>query len=194
MIVARRPRGYDHAMPLTPGTHAIGPAEGTLWVHTYREGMAARVGHDLVIEVTDWRAQVVVADDGALAAFELTAVPWSLVVREGVRGIKPLTDGDRTDIRRTIEQKVLGDRAIACRSTAIDAAGDGAFAVRGELTLGDTTRATAFSLTAADDGRVEARASVRQSDWGIKPYRGLMGALRVRDDVEVAIDARLPAG
>ena len=35
---------------------------------------------------------------------------------------------------------------------------------------------------------------ITQTDWGIKPYRGLMGALRVRDEVEVAIDARPGAG
>ena len=32
-----------------------------------------------------------------------------------------------------------------------------------------------------------------QSGWGIKPYRGLMGALKVRDELEIVIDARLPA-
>ena len=33
------------------------------------------------------------------------------------------------------------------------------------------------------------RATLVQSEWGIKPYRGLMGALKVRDDVEIVIDA-----
>jgi hypothetical protein len=33
---------------------------------------------------------------------------------------------------------------------------------------------------------------VTQSDWGIKPYRGLMGALKVRDTVEIDIDVALP--
>ena len=40
---------------------------------------------------------------------------------------------------------------------------------------------------------VHGTIPVTQSAWGIKPYRGLMGALKVRDDVEVVIDARLPA-
>jgi hypothetical protein len=35
---------------------------------------------------------------------------------------------------------------------------------------------------------------VTQSEWGIAPYRGLMGALKVRDAVDVVIDARLPSG
>jgi hypothetical protein len=34
---------------------------------------------------------------------------------------------------------------------------------------------------------------VTQSEWGIKPYRGMMGALKVRDTVEVVIDVALAA-
>jgi hypothetical protein len=33
---------------------------------------------------------------------------------------------------------------------------------------------------------------VRQSDWGIKPYSALFGALKVRDEVEVSLDGTLP--
>ena len=35
---------------------AIGPDNATLHVKTYREGVAALAGHDLVIEVTSWNA------------------------------------------------------------------------------------------------------------------------------------------
>jgi hypothetical protein len=42
------------------------------------------------------------------------------------------------------------------------------------------------------DGRVTGTLPVTQSDWGIKPYRGLMGALKVRDTVEIGIDVQLP--
>ena len=37
------------------------------------------------------------------------------------------------------------------------------------------------------------RLEIVQTEWGIKPYRGLMGALKVRDEVEIVIEARLPA-
>ena len=53
-----------------------GPDTGRLEVHTYREGVAAKVGHDLIIEVERWSA----SDEGG--ALELTADPTSLVVRE----------------------------------------------------------------------------------------------------------------
>jgi hypothetical protein len=181
-------------MPLTPGTHTLGPGEGTLRVYTYREGVAALVGHDLVIDVTDWQAQAVVADDGTLASIDLGASPASLVVLEGRNGVRPLTDGDRLEIRRLINDKVLAGRPIGFRSSAVAAAGEGAVEVHGDLTLGPATRPAVFSLTTAAGGRVQCHAVVRQTDWGIKPYRGLLGALRVRDEVEIAIDVRLAAG
>ena len=35
-----------------------GPDNASMHVHTYREGVAAKVGHDLIIEVTRWDATV----------------------------------------------------------------------------------------------------------------------------------------
>jgi len=154
-----------------------GPDNASLHVHTYREGVAAKVGHDLVIEVTRWEATV---GDGAI---ELTADPTSLEVREGHRGVKPLSDKDRREIVKTIEGKVLGREQIVFHSTSVD--GD---AVAGELTMAGATRPVSLRLETGG-GRVRATIPVVQSEWGIKPYRGLMGALKVRDDVEIVVDA-----
>ena len=49
-----------------------------------------------------------------------------------------------------------------------------------------------FELSVGDDGHVTATAELVQSDWGIKPYKGLMGALKVRDSLEVVFDGSLP--
>ena len=145
----------------------VGPADATLTVKTYREGVAAKVGHDLIIVVGRWSAKI--ADDGAI---ELTADPRSLEIREGLRGAKPLSDRDRKQILENIDQKVLGSAPIEYRGTA-----EG-----GELTMAGSTRPVTIERT-ADGGR----ATLMQSEWGIKPYRGLMGALKVRDDVEVIV-------
>ena len=149
----------------------VGPADATLTVKTYREGVAAKVGHDLVMVVTRWSAKI--ADDGTV---ELSADPRSLEIREGLRGAKPLSDRDRKQILENIDQKVLGSSPIEFRGRA---EGD---SVTGELTMAGATRPLTAERT-ADGGRV----MLVQSEWGIKPYRGLMGALKVRDDVEVIV-------
>jgi polyisoprenoid-binding protein YceI len=180
-------------MALPAGSHRLGPENGSLLVRTYREGVAARAGHDLVIEVTRWDATVEVGADPAGTSIELRADPRSLEVREGLRGVKPLSDRDRAEIRRTIDEKVLRGQPISFRSTGVRLL-DGAVVADGELAIAGDARPVSVRLDVDPDGRVAATIPLAQSDWGIKPYRGLMGALKVRDEVEVVIDARVGAG
>ena len=49
-------------MPIEAGTHRLGPHNATLSVETKRKGAAAKAGHDLVIEVTSWEAELDVAE------------------------------------------------------------------------------------------------------------------------------------
>jgi hypothetical protein len=171
------------------GRHTVGADDGTLQVRTYRDGIAQKAGHDLVIEVGRWEAAAEVREERTLCAVELEADPRSMHVREALHGLKPLSDKDRGDIRNTIIEKLGGP--IAFRSSAVDS-GRGVVVVRGELELAGATRSVTFELTAAD-GRVRAPLPVTQSQWGIKPYRGMMGALKVRDTVDVRLDVALPA-
>jgi polyisoprenoid-binding protein YceI len=180
-------------MALAAGSHTLGPRNGSLLVRTYREGLAARAGHDLVIEVTRWDATVEVGVDPAGTSIELNADSRSLEVREGLRGVKPLTDRDRAEIRRNIDEKVLRGEPIRFRSTRVQPV-DGGLVADGELAIVGSARPVSVRLDLDAEGRVTGTVPFRQSDWGIKPYRGLMGALKVRDELEVVIDARLRTG
>jgi polyisoprenoid-binding protein YceI len=181
-------------MALPSGTHRFGPDNASLHVRTYREGMAAKAGHDLIIEVTRWDATIEVADESAGWTIELNADPRSLEVREGLRGVKPLTDKDRVEIRRNIDTKVLGSHPIQVRSSDVRLVeADGRLTLNGELSMAGSTRPLTAHLTVTDGGAVNGAIRLTQSDWGIRPYRGLMGALKVRDDVEVVIRANLPS-
>jgi polyisoprenoid-binding protein YceI len=173
------------------GTYKLGPGDGTLSVRTGRTGAAAKAGHDLLIDVTAWEATLTVGDDPAATSIELEADATSLRVREGKGGMQSLGDDDKANIQQTIDDDVLKRRAIAFRSTSVTG-GDGGLSVQGELTLAGTTRPLAFDLDVGEDGRLSAVAVVKQSDWGMKPYSALFGALKVADDVRVEIDAGLP--
>ena len=182
-------------MALPPGTHTLGPGHGDLKVKTYREGMASKAGHDLVIEVSRWEATLSVGEDGAPSGLELSVDPRSLEVREGVGGVKPLSDRDRLEIRKNIDEKVLGGHPIIFRCSAAQlSAGGGRISLPGELAMAGKAAPGTAELTMEADGRVTGTISLTQSDWGIKPYRGLMGALKVRDELDVVFEGRLPAG
>jgi polyisoprenoid-binding protein YceI len=177
---------------LRAGIHELGPDTASLVVKTYREGLAAKAGHDLIIEVRRWWAALEVGEDPSHSSLRLHAGARSLEPREGLRGVKPLTDKDRDEIRKNIDAKVLGGEPISFRSTGMEAASGGRLSVRGELTMHGQSRPVGFELSVGADGRVTGIAQLVQSEWGIKPYRGLMGALKVRDSVEVVFDGVLP--
>ncbi|HVC85720.1 MAG TPA: hypothetical protein VNC12_10770, partial [Solirubrobacteraceae bacterium] len=116
---------------MTPAaTHKLGRDSGTMQVRTYREGVAQKVGHDLIIDVELWHATVELGGDGSPTSVVLEADARSLAVREGLNGLKPLSDRDRTEIIKNIDQKILRGQPIAFRSTAIER-DDGRLTVRG---------------------------------------------------------------
>jgi polyisoprenoid-binding protein YceI len=180
-------------MPIPPGTYTLGPGDGTLTVRTGKAGAASKAGHDLVIEVTSWRATLDLADGAAAHAVALTADARSLRVRSGSGGMGTLGDEEKASIEQSIDDDVLKGGQIAFRSSTVEVAPDGGLRVRGDLDLLGASRPLAFDLAAGDDGRLTGSARFRQTEWGIKPYSALFGTLKVADEVEVGIDARLPS-
>jgi polyisoprenoid-binding protein YceI len=179
-------------MSLSSGTHQLGPDDAALSVRTGRTGAAAKAGHDLVIGVDSWEATLVIGDDAAGTSVELTADPSSLRVIEGSGGMKALDDDDKANIEKTINDEVLEGRGIGFRSSRVQPAADGSrIGVEGELTIGTESGPIAFELAIGDDGALTGSAVVRQTDWGIKPYSTLFGALKVEDEVEVVIEGHL---
>ncbi len=179
-------------MTLAPGTHKVGPQQGTLHVHTYRDGVAQKIGHDLILAVDRWEGMVEVVDGGP-ARVELDADSQSLQVSEGVGGAKPLSDDDKKKIIDATNDKVLKKQPIKFHSSSVTHAG-GKLTLAGDLTMGGTTRPASFDLALADDGHLTGKLEVVQSEWGIKPYKAMMGALKVKDTVEIVLDVTLPAG
>ena len=49
-----------------------------------------------------------------------------------------------------------------------------------------------FDLGVGDDGALSGSAKLTQTNWGIKPYSALFGALKVNDEVEVVVDGKVP--
>lgn len=180
-------------MALADGTYRLGPETGRLLLKTGRAGLGSKAGHDLTIEVTGWSGTATVDTANPVnstANVEIDAA--SLEVREGTGGLKPLTDGDRADIKKNIRTKVLHtDRhpKITFRSTQVAGAPDH-FTITGDLTITGTTQPATVTGNLTDD-TVRATATIRQTTWGIKPFSALLGALKLADDVTLEITATL---
>jgi len=176
-------------MSIQAGTYKLGPDNATLRVKTGRHGAAAKAGHDLVIEVKSWEATLTVADDASASSVELSADPTSLHVVKGEGGMQALGDDDKADIRKTIDKDVLKKKSIGFTSSSVSEA-DGGLAVKGDLEMGGTSKPVDF-VVSSDGGAVTASTTIKQSDWGIKPYSALFGALKVNDEVTVEVEGTL---
>ena len=165
----------------------LGPGDGALTVRTGKTGAAAKAGHNLLIEVTSWQGMLDL-EGGSMA---LTADSSSLRVLEGTGGIQALGDDEKASIKESIDKDVLKCCTVAFESSSVARDGDSVTVV-GELDLLGTRNALSFDLVLEGDGHLTGRARIKQTDWNIKPFSALFGTLKVADEVEVAIDARLP--
>jgi polyisoprenoid-binding protein YceI len=185
---------------MAAGSVTLGPQNGTITVRTYREGMAKRVGHDLALEVTNWSATAAInRDDPASSDVKATLDLRSLEVREATGGVKPLSNGDRKDISKNLEKtlNLSSYPEVTFASHSIDADGGHRLRLNGNLTLSGATRPVSvdLNLEQQDGGeRLTGTVTVTHSDFGVKPYSGFMGTLKIKDAVEIDFDVKLPQG
>lgn len=180
-------------MAVGDGTYKLDPGSGRLQLKTTRTGLGARAGHDLTIDVTRWHADVVIdAANPSSSSVSVDVDANSFEVRTGSGGIKPLTDSDRADIKKTIQQKVLNTGrhgAMTFRSTRIAGTAE-SFTVDGDLAITGVTQPVTLHGRIAD-GRVHGSTTIVQTRWGIRPYTGFFGALKLSDEVTVEFSADL---
>ena len=197
---------------LPSGDLDIGPSNGHLRLRTSRQGLAAKAGHDLVLEAAEWHGRVhLPSDAGGSASAEPDVEPdvaanvaaevevavevdlRRLEVREGTGGVKPLSDKDRADIAKAMQQQLRVDAhpVATFRSSSVRVEGDRA-TVEGELSIAGQSHPVELHVRREADGTISGAAQIVQSAWGIKPYTGFFGALKLRDAVDVEVVLQLP--
>ncbi|MFJ6597794.1 YceI family protein [Streptomyces violaceusniger] len=183
-------------MTLSEGSHRLGPPGGRLLIKTSRTGLGRRAGHDLTIEATRWSGEAtVVGGAPEESSVTVTVETDSLSVREATGGLKPLSEGDRAEIERTLEGKGLLHTAehptITFRSTRITGTPE-SFEITGDLTIKGRTHPVTVHGSGDPGGTLRGWASVTQSTWGIKPYSAFLGALKLSDEVRIEFEATGP--
>jgi polyisoprenoid-binding protein YceI len=168
-------------------------SDGDLLIRTGVAGPAAAMGHRLTLAMRDWRATTRWEGDEPVAA-ELTVETGSLQVVRGEGGVTPLTAPEKMLVRNNALRSLNAKRypRITFASNDVEATGDG-YRLTGTLTIHGTSRPQVVDLRTDDQGGnwwLSSETTVRQSEFGIKPYSQLLGALRVADDVVVAFTAK----
>ena len=167
-------------------------SDGELLIRTGVKGRAARMGHRLTIVMTRWQATVSWAGAEPVAA-ELAVETDSFEVLRGEGGVKGLSGPEKTLVRSNALKSLDAGRFPEIRFTTetIDKTDDG-YRLTGKLHIRGKSRQHVIDLRTEDLGdswRMSAESSVRQSDYGVKPYSLLMGSVQVADDVTVSFAA-----
>ena len=167
-------------------------SDGELQLHTGVTGRAARMGHRLTIAMTRWQATVN-WDGGDPVAAELVVDTDSFEVLRGEGGVKGLSGPEKAVVRSNALKSLNASRfpEIRFSAAAIDKA-DGGYRLSGTLQIRGKSREHVTDVRTEDLGnswRISAESTVRQRDYGIKPFSLLMGSMQVVDQVAVSFTA-----
>lgn len=173
-------------------TWTVGPSDGELLLHTGVAGRAARMGHRLTIAMARWRASVSWAGSRPVSA-ELAVDVDSFDVQSGQGGVKGLSTIEKAQVRSNALKSLRANRFPEIRFTAdvIEPTGDG-YRLTGTLEIRGVSRDHVIDLRTEDLGdswRMSGETTVRQTDYGIKPYSLLMDSVQVADDVSLTFTA-----
>ena len=179
---------------MTGATWNLSGADGELRVKTGVTGPAAKAGHRLTIAMNGWHAAAHWIDAEPSSA-ELTVDVGSLEILHGEGGVTPPSAPEKAVARSNALKSLEAQRFPEIRFETDDIAktGDG-YRLTGTLAIhGQRRRERVIDLHVDDLGdcwRMSSEAEVLQTDFGVKPYSMLMGAMKVADAVTVSFTAR----
>lgn len=170
----------------------VDAASARCFVYSYKEGVLARLAHDLKLEV---RSVTVTVDDGGMPTsvrLDPSSIEIVCQMENGAEKPGGFSDADRRKILENLRGDVLAVKkhpAIAFDVTSIEPQGTG-HRVRGRLSLHGRTRDLDVSTRREGDREV-AEVTLHQPDYGIAPFSAMLGALKVKADVLVRFDVRV---
>jgi hypothetical protein len=161
-------------------------------VFTFKEGLLSPIAHDLEIAVERFSIEW---DESKLEArFDPSSLRVLHARKEGRADSSALSDKDKRKIEANIQGDVLevkrhpAEIVFAAAPVPLAGGAGGEGAVRGELQLHGRAR-TIEARVRRDGERWIGEATLHQPDFGITPYSAMMGALRVKADVEIRVRA-----
>ncbi len=165
----------------------------TCFVFTFKEGLLSKIAHDLKIRVGTFSLNIDPDADGSIAMvaeFDARSLVVVNAMKQGREQPASLSESDKLKIAAQITDEVLhANRHPTVRfvSSKITAHDDGSHDIRGDLSLHGTTRSIRAQSRREGQHHV-SEVTIHQPDYGIKPYKAMMGTLKVQADVRVRLE------
>ncbi|MDO3634477.1 YceI family protein [Mycolicibacterium arseniciresistens] len=179
---------------MTTAEWMMDASHGELLVTTGVTGPAAKMGHRLTLAMTSWQAIVRTSSDEPVSV-EVTVDVDSLEVLRGEGGVKGLS-GPEKMLARSNALGVFDAKMFPTITFRADdvAPADGGYQFTGTLEIHGVARERTVDVQVSDAGdswRIACDAEVRHSDFQMKPYSMVMGAMKVEDAVAVSFNAQV---
>ena len=187
--------------PAWAGTFTIDPGQSALVVQIFKDGVAARLAHDHVVQARAFSGTVAYDPQKP----EASTIQVKVEV-ESLQADDPATrrkfglegepsEKDRADIETTMKSdgQLAAARfpSITFASTSIAKQPDGRLLVTGRLTIRGVAQDVKFPAQITMEGgllRGRAQLTFKQSSFGYQPYRAALGAIKNKDEVILHID------
>lgn len=159
---------------------------GQFYVFTFKEGLLSSIAHDLRLSLPQFEISFNGADVDATFNLKSLVVEGAVANRE--IDTAALSAADLKKIKRTIDREVLKTSQF---SSARLSARLNAQSLTGTLHLHGRSHSIAGKLETAN-GIAFGAVEIVPSNWGIKPYAALFGALKLQDRVLIEFEVELP--
>jgi len=176
--------GLVYVLGVSAQQHNIDTQKSTLTIHVGKTGLFSGLGHEHEVRAPIHSGT---ADTGPHPAVEIHVDARALRVMD-----KDASEKERAEVQKTmLGPEVLdseGHQEIVFKSTGAEAAGQGRWTLRGNLTMRGQTRPVTVQVK-LKDGRYTGETTVKQTEFGIKPP-GKAG-VRAKDEVKIEFDVRM---
>ena len=189
------------ASPGLSASFKVDPAQGSLVLQLFKDGVAARLGHDHVVHASVLSGIVAYDPRNPEASSIQVAVEVGSLIADdpGTRRKFGLAGEPSESDRAEIDKAMKADGQLAAArfpsmsftSTGIARQPDGRFLVTGRLTIRGVTNEVKFPAQIGMEGaqlRGRAQLTLKQSRFGYPPYSALLGAIKNKDEVILHID------
>lgn len=170
------------------------PGQSKFTVQAFAEGLFSAFGHDPVVDIRDFSGEVqFVPETFANGSLKFSVDPNSLAVSHDVK------EKDRLEIERTMREEVLetskyGEIVFTSNNISVNRLAEGRCRVRiiGDLTLHSVTQKnlwiSAEATVSEDSLRAQGDFSLKQTDFGIKPFSAAGGTIKLKNELKFLFD------
>jgi polyisoprenoid-binding protein YceI len=176
-------------------TYTIVAGESSFWVFAEKAGLFSALAHDHEIGIKSFTGKVVVPEAGASGgSLELEVNAQSLVVldkKPSEEDKKKIYDSMHSEVLESAKYSKITFKSVSIGNVKPAGAEMFSFTLTGDLTLHGVTKRIAVQVTAkitAQQLRASGKYTLKQTDFGIKPYSAAGGTVKVKNELVVNFD------